>query len=343
MRLNGCLRLYTYCLLSFCVIFLYSNTRQSYKKKDGHGFSDILRSAGEYNISSGRLQRWQYALLSSLQQHRENALIPTIVSDELSTDVKQIVIFGAPSNTWATSLGTGGAKRVGVVTIVAPGTQLQLWNILVSMQECKHMQTQNIELIVFVAIAGSMESNSVMGFREWTRELVEKAHYAQQYTTSSPGFTNRIKVVTVSWMQGSLNGILRETMDAISQRNVLDMILWLHPSITQFTNLCPLAAQLAPTSKLAYYAASCFDKTQMRHYEHWQRLHKGAVPNDHLKETRRIHHCNVLFSVADWHDHMREYSTLDAHGAVRWYTPRAMGSQYEVKDTVFITPLDYYY
>jgi hypothetical protein len=340
MRLNGCLRVYTYCLLSFCVIFLYCNTRQSYNKHP--------RSEEQSNQSSGRLQRWQHSLLSSLRQHRENALIPTIVSDEQSTEVKQVVIFGAPSHTWVGELGVGDVKsadvkRVGVVTIVAPGTQLQLWTILTSMQECKHMQTQNIELVVFVVIAGSMESESVVGFRDWTRDFVEKAHYAQQYTTSSQGFTNHIKLVTINWMQGSLNGILRETMDVITKRNMLDMILWLHPSITQFTNVCPLTAQFATSNKHAYYAANCLDKTQMRHYEHRHGVQKGAVPNDHLQVTRRMHHCNILFSVTAWHDHMREYSTLDAHGAVLWYTPRAMGSQYEVKDTVFITPLDYYY
>jgi hypothetical protein len=347
MYLNGCLRFYTSCLLGFCVIFLYCNTRQSYTKSDGNGFSDVLKNVGEFNISSGRLQRWQYALLSSLRQHRANTFIPTIVSDELSTGVKQVVIFGPPSHTWVHELGLGGVKRVGVVSIVAPGTQLHLWNILTSMQECKHMQSHNIELVVFVVIAGSMESESVVGFRDWTRDFVEKGHYTQQYTTSLPGFINHIKVVTISWIQGSLNGILRETMDSVTKDNVVDMMLWLHPGITASTKLCPLAAQFATDRKHAYYAAGCFDKTQMRQYEHWQNvhkgIHKGTVPNNHLETTRLIHHCNILFSATDWHDHMRQYSTLDAHGDVRWYTPRAMGSQYEVKDTVFISPLDYYY
>ena len=391
MRLYSWLMLYTHCFLTFCAIVLYWNTRSMRKLATAdHDFSALVSGSGASQPGSdahrpqGRLRRWRESLLHSLRQQRES--VPVLISDELSATVTHANIFGPPSSAWVDTLQVLGPERqflkpsrVLVLNFIAPGTNTAIfWQALLSMQDCAAAQrgtaAAGFEMLVLIVVVGEMQKENAASSQQWTRELVQKAHHA--HTTAGataapdpkkhPTNPSSIRTVSIVWMQGSLQNILREAMAMVEQSGVIDQVLWIHPGIRDFVRVCGLVSQfrhyatvptMVPVAEDAGtpVSARCFDESQLRNYNRWVGSHTDAVTGDEgggddnnmLRDTANDgsarkggaypvgaypvaltgyaphQTCNILFPLRLWEPHMKMYSTLDAHGAVRWYSTQS--------------------
>jgi hypothetical protein len=323
MRLYSWLLLYTHCFLSFSVICLYWNTRPHKKLlKPVDNFAAIVshrQDTDELQVQN-RIQRWQGSLLASLRQNREN--FPSIVSDELSATVSHAIVFGPSSSVWGDSFERQDEKspkpRVLTLLVIAPGTRTDIfWQTLLEMQRCK--DHNGFQMHVLVVIVGPLGKDSATMFQHWTRELVQKAHFTGENNQGK----NKINSVTITWMQGSLQNVLRDAMSMVVTSSVIDTVLWLHPAMRSSQNICDLVRRFVigrdviPQS----FSARCFDETQLKHYTTWVDIQteKSMIDTGTTVASWSTHHCNIIFPLHIWQDHMQMYSTLDVHGAILWY------------------------
>jgi len=307
------------------VIGLYWQSRPHKKQlKPLDNFSDILTSApitNEIQVRSNKIQRWQASLLSSVRQHRENA--PSIVSDELSATVSHAIVFGPPSSVWGDSLQrhqdtAPKLPRVLALYILAPGTHTEtFWQTLLQMQQCN--ENNGFQMLVLLVIVGPLGRDSATKFQHWTRELVQKAHFTRENNKGK----NKINSVTIMWMQGSLQNVLRDSMSMVVKSSVIDTVLWLHPAMRSFENVCDLVSHftVGTDSTSQSFSSRCFDETQLKHYTTWidKQDEKTLVNTGSSVSSWTTHHCNIVFPLHMWQENMQMYSSLDEHGTILWY------------------------
>ena len=309
---------------------LYWNTRPHKKLlKPLDNFSTILSSApvtdeiqSRGGVVSNRIQRWQTSLLSSVRQHREN--IPIIVSDELSATVSHAIVFGPPSSVWADSLErhkdtAPKPPRVLALHIIAPGTHTDMfWQTLLEMQRCN--ENKGFQMLVLIVIVGPLGRDSATIFQHWTRELVQKAHFTRENNKGK----NKINSVSIIWMQGSLQNVLREAMSMAVTSSVIDTVLWLHPAMRSFENVCDLVNHftIGMENIPQTFSARCFDETQLKHYTTWLDEHYDKTltnADSSVGGSWNTHHCNIVFPLHMWQEKMQMYSSLHAHGRITWH------------------------
>jgi hypothetical protein len=313
------------------VLCLYWNTRPHKKLlKPVDNFSQILSSstskADELQVRKGvvynRIQKWQASLLSSVRQNRE--IIPNIISDELSATVSHAIVFGPPSSLWGDSLEQHRddtlpkIPRVLALYIIAPGTHTDtFWQTLLQMQRCD--ENNGFQMLVLVVIMGPLERESATRFQHWTRDLVQKAHFTRENNDRK----NKINSVTIMWMQGSLQNVLREAMSMIVTSSVIDTVMWLHPAIHSFENVCEFVSHftVGTDSVQQSFSARCFDETQLKHYTTWidKQYDKTLANTGSSVGSWKTHHCNIIFPLHMWQENMQVYSSLDTHGTILWH------------------------
>lgn len=376
MRLYSWLLLYTHCLLTFCVVALYWNTwpsRRPVAKR--HEFAVLMNAPASgtpaplspLETRKQQVLHWGGALVGALRRHHHK--VPPLASDELSAAVEHTNVFGPPSTTWVDHLrqrppgaaGSGGpaAPRVLVVTFLAPGAETHtFWQAVLAMQACAH----DFEMFVLVVVVGDMQEQSATRFRQWTRDLAQQAHAVRQSTAQHGGLGNRVRAVTVMWMQGALRGVLRESLLAAQRSGAVDAVLWIHSAAHDFVRMCGLVSQFAPVAapgSSAVVSARCFDESQLRNFEKWRGAQRelrdeaaggeagagggGAGEAGAAGYASQYHRCNVLFPLHLWEPRMRTHSTLDTHGTLRWNVHGMHGEHALAPDTVFVMSIHVFY
>jgi hypothetical protein len=344
MRFYGVLLLYLHCFLSFCVMCLFWKTRSQRIRPHVDadavtGFATLLTNSVEMTPPpKTRMTVWKQALLSSIR--RDRIYTPSITSDELSASVSKAIVFGEPTSLWVEHMKkretvtpqTRPHARVLALHVVAPGASTDtFWQTIFAMQQCG----EAYQMLVLLVVVGPLDKQTAVTYQHWTRDLVVKADMTQRGATDKvKDSTNRINLVTIVWMQGPLQSVLREAMAMAEASNVVDTVIWLHPAMQRLHNMCELVfyfsqAQYEDTENT--YQARCLDEVQLKHYEvEPTQLASRAVSSavsspvaspasSSFARSWSTHECNIVFPLRTWASKMKLYSTLDMYGVVDWH------------------------
>jgi hypothetical protein len=344
MRFYGFLIVYTHCFLTFCVVCLYLRGRPQRLAVPLQNFASTLSAQQVVSTNRtprGRAKEWKKSIMSTLQNHKQVAMTP-MTTDELSTSVNHVMLYGPPSSAWKSSLGgPGGMPRVLALSIVAAGAKIDVfWKTIFDLQNCQ--DHAEFEMIVLVVVVGPIGQEAASQYQEWTRGLAEKAEFTREHNAL---ITKAVRSITVMWMQGSLKGILHEIMGLAVASGVVDSVMWLHPAIKRFEKVCDIAQHFTGKARVS---ARCLDETQLRNYESWVLSRAdGSVTVDTAAATGLMaakwsrHYCNVIFPIASWKGNLDVYTTMDLYGVISWQAVQS-GEQKVMTHSVVVMPLNMY-